>query len=167
MSAIGNLNYSVSMLANGMNENEPKRAYATLQLDGCVTTTQLAEHIAEHASVYSKGTVIGVLTELAECIRHFILDGYSVDLEDIGIIYPSIKSKGAENAEKFTTDHITSLSAKFRAKGQLKNLRQDARFNRVPTRKAQAATLQAQINGQETANWSNVNNDDDGGNDGE
>ena len=161
MSAIGNLNYSVSMLANGMNENEPKRAYASLQLDGNINTTQLAEHISEHGSVYTKGVVIGVLTELATCVRHFILEGYSVDLEDIGIIYPSIKSKGAETAEKFTTDHITSLTAKFRAKGALSELRKAARFNRVPTRKAQAATLEAQMNGQETASWANLQDDDE------
>jgi len=161
MSAIGNLNYSVSMLANMMNENEPKRAYASLQLDGNINTTQLAEHISEHGSVYSKGTVIGVLTELATCVRHFLLEGYSIDLEDIGIIYPSIKSKGAESADKFTTDHITSLTAKFRAKGALTSLRQAARFNRVATRKAQAAIVEAQNNGQTSADWSNLNDDDD------
>lgn len=159
--AIGTLDYSVFMLANGMNENEPKRAYAALQQEGNIDTPQLAKHVAEHGSVYSKGVVLGVLTDLAECIRHFILEGYSVDLEDIGIIYPSIKSKGAESADKFTTEHITSLTAKFRAKGALSDLRKAARFNRVPTRKAQAATLEAQMNGQETANWSNQNDDDE------
>ena len=161
--AIGTLDYSVFMLANGMNENDPKRAYAALQQEGSITTAQLAKHVAEHGSVYSKGVVLGVLTDLAECIRHFVLEGYSVDLEDIGIIYPSIKSKGAESPDKFTTDHITSLTAKFRAKGALSELRKDAHFNRVPTRKAQAATLEAQMNGQEVASWAvQVDGDDDG-----
>ena len=166
MATIGNLNYSVTMLANGMNENDPKRAYASLQLDGNITTAQIAEHIAEHGSVYTKGTVIGVLTELAVCIRHFILDGYSITLDDIGIIYPSIKSKGAESPEKFTTDNIISLTAKFRSRGELADLRSAARFSRVATRKAQAATLEAQNSGQTSADWSD-DDDDDNDNDGE
>lgn len=162
---IGKIDYSVVMLANGMNENEPKRAYAFLQQKGNISTEQLAKHIISHGSNFSLGTVTGVLTDLGECIAHLLLEGYSITLNDIGIIYPSIRSKGAENAEKFTTDHITALSAKFMARGELANLRENVRFNRVPTRKAQALTLQAQTNGEATVNL--VDDDEDDGEGGE
>ena len=158
---IGKIDYSVVMLANGMNENEPKRAYAYLQQKGNVTTEQLAKHIISHGSNFSLGTVTGVLADMAGCIAHLVLEGYSVTLNDIGIIYPSIRSKGAENAEQFTTEYITALTAKFMARGELANLRENVRFNRVPTRKAQALTLQAQTNGEATVNLVGGNNDDE------
>ena len=154
--AIGTLDYSVSMLANSMNENDPRRAYASLQLEGSVSTEQLCEHITEHNSVFSKGVVIGVITEMAGCLRELLLQGYSVELADVGIIYPSIKSKGAASLEKFTVDNIISLTAKFRPRGKMANLLQDAQFQRVSTRKAQAATLAAQTQGQESADWSGL-----------
>ncbi|MBQ7495882.1 MAG: hypothetical protein IJT75_09075, partial [Bacteroidaceae bacterium] len=52
--------------------------------------------------------------------------------------------------------NITSLTAKFRPRGKMANLLQDAQFQRVSTRKAQAATLAAQTQGQESADWSGL-----------
>ena len=155
------IDYSVQMHPNGMNENDPERAYASLQYAGTVKLEQLASHISEHGSPYTRDTIVGVATALVDCIREHVMRGFKVEIGDLGTFKLSIKSKGAETADKFTTDHIISLTAKFRAKGALSDLRKAARFNRVPTRKAQAATLEAQMNGQETADWSNQNDDEE------
>ena len=44
----GAISYSVQMRPNGMNENDPERAYASLQYAGTVKLEQLASHISEH-----------------------------------------------------------------------------------------------------------------------
>ena len=141
------------MRANGMNENDPKRAYASLQLTGKVTLNELAEHMAAHNTVFSRGTIVGILTEMTACSRELLLQGYSIELGELGSIYPVIRSKGAESAEKFTVDHITSFRAVFRKGKALKALRQDAKFERTITRKAQAAALKAQTEGSTSADW--------------
>lgn len=147
------------MLANGMNENEPKRAYANLQQTGQVTISELAEHMNSHNTVFSRGTIVGILTEMATCCRELLLQGYSIELGELGSIYPVIRSKGAESAEKFTVDHITSFRAVFRKGKALKALRQDAKFERTITRKAQAAALKAQTEGSTSADWGDTEDD--------
>ena len=96
----GIVQYSVGMHPNHMNENDPEKAYASIQYQGTVVMDQLAAHICEHNSVYSEGTVMGVITELVKCILEFVKDGYKVQVGQLGTFKLSIQSKGAESLEE-------------------------------------------------------------------
>ena len=147
------IQYSTALMANPMKPEEAKKAYANLQLTGVVDINELAEHITEHNSVFSKGTIVGILTELSVCMRELILQGYKVDLGDIGTFAPGISSEGAESLEKFSSTNIKEMSINFNPGKAFENLRRDAEFEKTATRKAQAATLAAQIAGHTTADW--------------
>ncbi len=151
------------MLANPMNAEETKKAYAKLQLTGVVSINELAEHITDHNSVYSKGTIVGILTELSVCMRELILQGYKIDLGDIGTFAPSISSTGIEKKEEFSAQNITMMAVNFQAGKAFEQLRRDAEFEKTITRKAQAAALKAETEGATTADWTP---EDDGGNTG-
>ncbi len=157
------IQYSVAMLANPMNAEEAKKAYAKLQLTGVVSINELAEHITDHNSVYSKGTIVGILTELSVCMRELILQGYKIDLGDIGTFAPSISSTGIEKKEEFSAQNITMMAVNFQAGKAFEQLRRDAEFEKTITRKAQAAALKAETEGATTADWTP---EDDGGNTG-
>ena len=157
------IQYSVAMLANPMNAEEGKKAYAKLQLTGVVSITELAEHITDHNSVYSKGTIVGILTELSVCMRELILQGYKIDLGDIGTFAPSISSTGIEKKEDFSAQNITLMAVNFQPGKAFEQLRRDAEFEKTITRKAQAAALKAETEGATTADWTP---EDDGGNSG-
>ena len=158
------IQYSVAMMANPMNAEEAKKAYANLQLTGVVALTELAEHITEHNSVYSKGTIVGVLTELGVCMRELILQGYKIQLGDIGSFSPTVSSEGIEKKEEFTAQNIKSMSVLFSAGTALQNLRRDAEFEKTITRKAQAAALKAETEGSTVADWTPEEEDSDNGN---
>ena len=148
------IQYSTAMMANPMKPEEARKAYANLQLTGVVDINELAEHITEHNSVFSKGTIVGILTELGVCMRELILQGYKVELGDIGSFAPGISSEGAVSLEKFTASNIKDMGVNFNPGRAFDNLRRDAEFEKTSTRKAQAATLAAQMAGQEQADWS-------------
>ena len=148
------IQYSTAMMANPMKPEEARKAYANLQLTGVVTINELAGHITDHNSVFSKGTIVGILTELSVCMRELILQGYKVDLGDIGTFAPGISSEGAESLEKFSAANIKDMDVNFQAGKAFENLRRDAEFEKTATRKAQAATLAAQMAGQTSADWS-------------
>ena len=147
------IQYSTAMMANPMKPEEAKKAYAYLQLTGIVDINELAEHIAEHNSVFSKGTIVGILTELSVCMRELILQGYKVKLGDIGTFAPAITSEGAESKEKFSAQNIKAMSINFNTGKAFENLRRDAEFEKTTTRKAQAAALKAENEGLTTADW--------------
>ena len=88
------LKYSLHMMNNLMRPEDAEKAYATLQLNGVLDINALAAHIHEHNSVYSKGTIVGVLTDMCACIKEAITEGNAIELGDLGRFTPSITSEG-------------------------------------------------------------------------
>ena len=141
------------MMANPQKPDEAKKAYANIQLTGIVNINELARHIADHNTVFSRGTIVGVLTELSVCMRELILQGYKVQLGDIGTFEPTISSTGAKTKDEFTAQNIKSLTVNFRDGVAFENMRRDAEFELTSTRKAQAAALKAEKEGKTQADW--------------
>ena len=69
-----------------------------------------------------------------------LLEGKKVRLGDFSVL---LSSKGAEDADKFTAQNITDVKAQWEPGQQFKTLRDDAEFNLVASRSAQAAVIKA------------------------
>ena len=86
-----------------------------------VNVDELARHMSEHNTPYSKGAIKGVLTDMIGCIRELMLEGKSVKLDGLAIFSAGIKTKkkGAPTSEDFsTTKHIDSVYMRARATGE-------------------------------------------------
>ena len=114
------------------------KAYGNLQLTGVVTINELADHMAEHNTVFSKGTIVGVLSDLGACLRELILQGYKIQLANIGSFEPTISTKGEAKVEDFTAADITGMRVLFALGSDFDNLLRDAEFEKTSTRAAQA-----------------------------
>jgi len=130
------IQYSVSLLKNPVKGTT--KAYGNLQLTGVVSIDELAEHMAEHNTVFSKGTIVGVLSDLGGCMRELILQGYKIQLADIGSFEPTISTKGQAKVEDFTAADITAMRVNFQLGSDFDNLLRDAQFERTSTRATQA-----------------------------
>jgi len=82
---------------------------STLSLRG------LADHIANHGSVYTQDVVYGVLTKFKTCLVELIEQGTAVKLDGLGTFYPTLEAAGADDAvgyniaEKLEGVHIRFL----------------------------------------------------------
>ena len=72
-----------------------------------------------------------------------LLEGKKVRLGDLGDFSVLLTSKGAEDADKFTAQNITDVKVQWEPGQQFKTLRDEAEFNLVASRSAQAAVLKA------------------------
>lgn len=76
-------------------ENSASRTYGMyfgeVEYKGLLSTRALAEHIADHGSVWTIDIVEGILKQLQVCIPEKVCQGYGVELQGIGIFYPSAK----------------------------------------------------------------------------
>ena len=79
----------------------------------------LAKHMALHNSGYSKGQIVGILTDMVACIKELLLDGYSVKIDDLAIFSIGIKCKGADKAENATPANIVGVTLNARGTGEL------------------------------------------------
>ena len=101
----------------------------TVDLDG------LAGHMSSHNSVYSKGVIKGLLTDMIGCIKELLLEGKNVKIDDLAIFSLGIKNKlTADTEEAFTvTKNIEGVKLRARATGELmsKSLRLEATLKRA------------------------------------
>ena len=157
------IQYSVSMRPNPQHEDDPQKAYASIQLTGKYTLDDLAEHMNEHYGTYSKGTFKGIIEDMAVCIRELLLQGYSVQLDNLIPLPPRLRCKGAVSRDEFTTANILAMPVGIRAGRYIKGLRDVAEFEETTTRAIQRATLKAAKAGQTTADWTPAPEDAEGG----
>ena len=125
------------------------KAYPVYQSSGIVTLTELARHMATHGSTFGRGDILGVLTQMVDCIRHELLDGKSVQLGELGIFAPNYQVTGAATASVLSVANIEKVRVKFRPGKAFADLRSEAEFECVPSREAQAAAV-AEARAQET-----------------
>lgn len=142
------------MMANPINPQDPQKAYAFLQSRATLTIDEIADHMVSHGCNYDRGDVIAILVKLVNCSKELMLDGYRIELGDLGKLYLSCQSYGASSKENFTRANIKAIDVNFSASKQFVDLAQKVSLHKVPTRKAVAAALAAEMAGQTTADWS-------------
>ena len=90
--------------------------------DETIGLEELAAHMASHNTPYSKGAILGMLTDAAACTKELLLLGKNVKFADIAIFSLGLKVKGgALTKEDFNVaKYISGLKLRARATGELK-----------------------------------------------
>ena len=83
--------------------------YATAVVDREMDFESFVDHIAEHNSPYSRGTVHGVLMDALDCLQELILDGKSVRLSDLGLFSLGMTSKGETSKQDVSSSSVTGV----------------------------------------------------------
>ena len=129
-------------------KTEVQYAFAIAQYTDVITIEKFARHISTHGSVYSRADISAILYLAVDCMREQLLEGKKIRLGDLGDFSIILESKGAETADKFTSQNITGVNVLWTPGTEFKNLLADAEFNLVASRNAQAALLKAIKDGQ-------------------
>ena len=145
-------------------KTEKQNAFAISQYTDVMTIEKFAKHITSHGSVYSRADISAILYMAVDCMREMLLEGKKIRLGDLGDFSLLLSSKGAETADKFTAQNITQVKVQWEPGKEFKNLLDDAEFNLVASRSAQAAVLKAIKEGKTNVDL-NLPIDPDGGDD--
>ena len=154
------LNYSIAMLANPREKNDPHKAYAKAQINGEMSLKELSKEVASKSTVHS-ADVYAVLIATTESMLAALKAGKQVDFGELGKFRLQINSKGAITAEDFSADNITGVTIQDVPGDDLKTIFQGMEFNLVPSRYAQAAMLRAQKKGETTVDLSKPGEDEE------
>ena len=146
-------------------KTEKQNAFAISQYTDVMTIEKFAKHITSHGSVYSRADISAILYMAVDCMREMLLEGKKIRLGDLGDFSILLASKGAETADKFTAQNINNVKVQWEPGQQFKNLLDDAEFNLVASRSAQAAVIKAIREGKTNVDL-NIPETPDGGGDG-
>ena len=136
-----------SLVLRMAKHGKPEEGNKTLPCAQCrqvMDLSDMAKHMSGHSSKYDKGDVMAVATQLTSCIREQLLLGNKVVLGDLGAFSVSLEAESADNAESFTTALIKKVKVRWEPSNEFKDLINDASFEYVGTRKAQAEAREAE-----------------------
>ena len=68
--------------------------YARVEYKGTIGINELARHMHQHNAVWSRGLVLGLLTDMVDCIKELALQGYVVKIDDLGLFKASVDANG-------------------------------------------------------------------------
>ena len=115
------INYKLYQNKNS-ESNGYGKYYARVAHEEMIDLDQLSEHMSGHNSVFSKGNIKGLLTDMVACIKELVLDGKKVKLDDLAIFGVAIKSEGADSQEAFSVkENIKGIRLTCRATGAFAN----------------------------------------------
>ena len=129
------INYSTCMRGNPTDKDAAKKAYANAQYSQVMTLDKFC--------VYSRADIQAILILAVDCLREQLLNGQQIQMGDLGVFSNSIRSLGAHSMAEFTVENITEVNVLWAPGVRFNNLRQDAEFQLVPTRKAAAEVVKA------------------------
>ncbi|MBQ8865061.1 MAG: DNA-binding protein [Bacteroidaceae bacterium] len=140
------INYSIAIMSSKPGTRkadiQETKAYGMAQASEVLDINKFAEHIAAHGSVYGKGDIVGLLTIAFGCLRELMLEGKRVRLGDMGDFQPRLKTIGAKTTEEFSPAYIKDVHVRWTPGKSFRNLRSEATFQLVPSRKAQGEAIE-------------------------
>ena len=102
------------------NQNEHNAAfgkwYAQIKSLETLNTRRLAQHIAEHGSIYTPDVVYGVLEKFRSCLIEMLLESKKVKIEGLGTFYCTVENTkgGAAKKKDFNVNkHLKALHIRF------------------------------------------------------
>ena len=109
--------------------------------DETIGLEELAEHMASHNTPYSKGAILGMLTDAVGCTKELLLLGKNVKFPDLAIFSLGLKVKGGSDKKEDWTvaKYIEGLRLRARATGELKTSNLDTTIKRVDAVKSSSS----------------------------
>jgi hypothetical protein len=85
--------------------------YPRVDYKETINIDKLAEHMAEHNTPFSKGTIAGVLRDAVGCIRELTLMGNTVKVDNLAIFKCSVEGNGQPSLYQSGADGYGALKA--------------------------------------------------------
>ena len=80
------------------NKNSQSSAYgkyfARVEYKKTMSIDDMAQHMAEHQTPFSPGTIAGILKDFVSCVREQCLNGNTVKIDDLAIFKCSVQGNG-------------------------------------------------------------------------
>jgi len=124
------MKYRLVQKANPQEPGTNRKWYASPVKEGTINNYQLSKSIAAKSSL-TRGAVMNVIENMVDEIPQFLIEGYSVNLNNLGTLRLSLSSEGADSPDEFTPDHIKNIRVVFTPAPEFKKTLQKMTFQKI------------------------------------
>ena len=90
------------------------KLYARVSYKQTLSVQDMAKHMAEHNTMFSEGSITGILIDFVKCVREQVLNGNTVKIDNLAIFKATVEANALETlydaqADKTATASIGTL----------------------------------------------------------
>ena len=93
------------------------KTYARVNYKQTLSVSDMARHMAEHNTVFSEGSILGVLTDFVKCVREQVLNGNTVKIDNLAIFKASVEANALEVLYDAQQDKVAQATMGTLAEG--------------------------------------------------
>lgn len=124
------MKYRLVQKANPLEPETKRKWYASPVKEGTINNYQLSKSIAGKSSL-SRGAVMNVIENMVDEIPRYLIEGYSVNLNNLGTLRISLSSEGVDSPTEFTTKNIRNMRVVFTPSPEFKKTLQEMSFEKT------------------------------------
>ena len=84
--------------------------YARVSYKQTMSVQDMAHHMAEHNTMFSEGSITGILIDFVKCVREMVLMGNTVKIDNLAIFKATVEANGLESLYDPEQDKVASAS---------------------------------------------------------
>jgi uncharacterized membrane protein YgcG len=108
----------LSKVTESSETEQAGKLYARVSYKQAMTIQDMVRHMAEHNTVFSEGSILGVLTDFVKCVREMVLMGNTVKIENLAIFKATVEANALEVLYDAENDKVATASIGTLAEGQ-------------------------------------------------
>ena len=86
------------------------KLYARVSYKQTMSVQDMAHHMAEHNTMFSEGSICGILIDFVKCVREQVLNGNTVKIDNLAIFKATVEANALETLYDAEQDKVASAS---------------------------------------------------------
>ena len=93
------------------------KLYARVSYKQTMGVQDMAHHMAEHNTMFSEGSITGILIDFVKCVREMVLMGNTVKIDNLAIFKATVEANGLETLYDAENDKVAQATIGNLAEG--------------------------------------------------
>ncbi len=107
----------LSKVTESSESEQAGKLYARVSYKQTLSVQDMAHHMAEHNTMFSEGSITGILIDFVKCVREQVLMGNTVKIDNLAIFKATVEANGLDAMYDPDTDKVASATIGTLAEG--------------------------------------------------
>ncbi len=108
----------LSKVAENSETEQAGKLYARVSYKQTMSVQDMAHHMAEHNTMFSEGSICGILIDFVKCVREQVLNGNTVKIDNLAIFKATVEANALETLYDANADKVALASIGTLGEGQ-------------------------------------------------
>ncbi len=100
----------LSKVSETSQSEQAGKIYARVDYKQELSVQDMAQHMAEHNTMFSEGSITGILIDFVKCIREQVLMGNTVKINNLAIFKATVEGNGLDTLYDAQTDKVATAT---------------------------------------------------------